>query len=98
MSNVCIMDLSKPEPFRKQIAEAQSTLQTLYALRRKVDERVADIRELIRANANFLPDLERTAELMALEIFKVPTTIAEAIKLALFVAFTRNEKLTPVQL
>jgi hypothetical protein len=91
------MDLSQPEAFRNQIAEAQKSLVTLWNVRRVVDQKMEDLKSLIRANANFLPDAERSAELMALEMFKIPSNITEAVKLVLFIASPRNERLTPTQ-
>jgi len=98
LSIILGMDLSQPQPFRKQIAEAQSSLCKLWTIRRVVDQKIDDLRDLIRANANFLPEPERAAELLSLEMLKIPTTIAEAIKIALFVAYTRKERLTANQL
>jgi hypothetical protein len=92
------MDLSQHDSFRKQIAEATSSLHSFLAVRRVLDEKIEDLRALIRANANFLPDAERTAELIMLEVLRVPTTITEAVKLALFSAMAKNETLTPVQI
>jgi len=92
------MDLSNLASFRKQIAEAQTSIQKLYGLRRELDLKIADMKELVRANANFLPDEERASELLALEILKVPENIAEAVKITLFLAQARNQGLTPVQI
>lgn len=92
------MDLSTPEPFRKQIAQARAMLRSLILAREVVDARIADARSLIRANANFLPDQERDVELTMLELLKPPTTIAEAVKISLFVARARKQRLNPVQI
>jgi hypothetical protein len=92
------MDLDNLDSFRKQIAEAQATIHKLYPLRRKVDERIADLKDLIRASANFLPEEERKAELLSLEMLKVPETIAEAVKIALFIAAGRKTSLTPIEI
>lgn len=92
------MDLSNLDSFRKQIAEAQISLQSLYMMRRVVDGKISDLKDLVRANANFLPDEERKAELITLDILKVPETITEAVKITLFIAAARKERLTPVQL
>jgi hypothetical protein len=92
------MDLDNLDIFRKQISEAQASIQTLYAMRRKVDERIDDLRDLIRASANFLPDEERKAEMLCLEILKIPETIGEAVKIALFVTSMKKQRLTPVQI
>lgn len=92
------MDLSNLDNFRNQIAEAQSRIQSLYAMRRVVDDQISDLRDLIRANANFLPDAERRAELLCLEMLKVPETIAEAVKAALFLATIKEQKLTPTEI
>jgi len=92
------MDLSQPQPFRKQIAEAQFHLHKLLAVRRIIDTKINDLRSLIRANANFLPENERKAELFSLEVMRVPTTIAEAVKVTLWIAKGRNERLTPMEI
>jgi hypothetical protein len=92
------MDLNNLDSFRKQIAQAQSSIHQLYAIKRVTDTKIADLRDLVRANANFLPAEERGAELLALEMLKVPETIAEAVKIALFVARSRKLSLTPIQI
>lgn len=92
------MDLSNLDSFRKQIAEAQTSIAMLNRVRRTIDERVADLRDLVRANANFLPDEERECELLLLEMLKVPETIAEAVKIVLFLATGRKVRMTPVQI
>lgn len=92
------MDLSNLDAFRNQIAEAQSSINSLYAVRRVVDEKIADLQDLIRANANFLPEDERRAELMCLEMLKVPETISEAVKAALFLAFNKKQRLSPTDI
>ncbi len=91
------MDTS-PNKYQGQIAEAWSQLTWYEGLRRAADQRIADCRELIRANANFLPERERKAELLLLGVFKIPTNITEAVRLALFLAMARKERLTPTQL
>ena len=91
------MDLTNLDSFRKQIAEAQSSIHTLYSLRRVLDDRISDLRDLVRANANFLPAEERSAELVALHMLKVPENITEAVKISLFVAGARKQRLTPIQ-
>lgn len=96
-SNILGMDLSNLVAFRKQIAEAQTSIQKLYGLRRNIDSKVADLKELVRANTNFLPTEEREAELLALEMFKIPENITEAVKITLFLARARKEGLTPIQ-
>jgi len=98
LSNVFGMDLSNLSAFRIQIAEAQTSIQKLYRLRRVIDGKIGDLKELVRANANFLPDDERAAELLALEMCKVPENITEAVKITLFIARARKEALTPVQI
>jgi len=92
------MEFNTPGTFREQISEAQKQLQALWQLKQIVDGRIEDLRDLIRANANFLPDSERTAELFMLDVFKVPSTITEAVKLTLFIARARDEQLTPLQI
>jgi hypothetical protein len=92
------MDLSKHDAFRKQIAEAQAQLYQFWQVRKALDSKMEDLRQLVRANANFLPDWERRAELLCLDMMKIPTTISEAVKAALFVAGARNERLTPPQI
>lgn len=63
-----------------------------------VDEKIADYRDLIRANANFLPDDERRTELLLLEVFKRPANITEAVKITIMLADARKERLTPTQI
>ncbi len=92
------MDLSNLDAFRNQIAEAQSSINSLYAIRRVLDEKIADLQDLIRANANFLPEDERRAELMCLEMLKVPETISEAVKASLFLAFNKRQRLSPTEI
>ncbi len=98
MSNMSAMDLSNLAAFRKQIAEAQASIQQLYGLQRALGSKISDLKELIRANANFLPDDEREAELLSLELLKVPENITEAVKITLFLATARKEGLTPIQI
>lgn len=97
-SNILFMDLSNVAAFRVQIAEAQTSIQKLYRFRKAIDSKIADLKELVRANANFLPDKEREAELLALEMLKIPDNITEAVKITLFLARARKKSLTPVQI
>jgi hypothetical protein len=87
-----------PDKYRRQIADTWIELANSEALRKAADQRIEDCRELIKANANFLPDVERWTELMLLEIVKRPTNIAEAVRYTLFLAKARNQRLTPVQI
>lgn len=88
-----------PDGHRRQITECWAELQSYERLQRKVEERIQDLRELIRATANFLPDDERRAELMLLDMLKHPTNITEAVRAALFIALmNKAERLTPVQI
>src|ERR1700722_11829420 len=92
------MDLSHTDTFRKQIAEAQAKLYEFWQMRKVIDSKMDDLRQLVRAYVNFLPDHEREVELVCLEMMRVPTTITEAVKAVLFVAGSRSERLTPVQI
>ena len=92
------MDLSNLDSFRKPISEARISLHRLYSLKKQADDQINDLKDLIRANANFLPEEERECELLSLEVMKTPETIAEAVKLSLFIARGRNNSLTPVQI
>ena len=85
-----------PDKHRRQIADTWVELANSEALRKAADQRIEDCRDLIRANANFLPDIERWTELMLLEIVKRPTNISEAVRFTLFLARARNERLTTV--
>jgi hypothetical protein len=91
------MDFTNLDSFRSQIAQAQVSIQQLWSLRQTVDERIADLRDLVRANANFLPAEERRAELIALEMFKPPENIAEAVKITLYIAQARGVRVTPLE-
>jgi len=86
-----------PDKYRRQIIEAWVELANAEAVRKAADQRVEDCRELIRANANFLSDYERWAELVLLEMVKRPTNIAEAVRFTLYAARAKNERLTPTQ-
>jgi hypothetical protein len=86
------------EKYRKQIAEAWIELRAFEKIRELCDDKIADLRDLIKANANFLPNEERSAENMLLDVYKRPTDIPEAVRLALFLAMGRKERLTPVQI
>jgi hypothetical protein len=94
-----VLDMSiAPDTFRSQISEAKKRLQQLLGEQRKVTEEIEYLRELIRANANFLPDDERAREIYFLEIFRYPTNITEAVRLALSVAASIDEKVAPVEI
>jgi hypothetical protein len=87
-----------PDKFRSQINEARKRLQQLTREQRKINEEIGDLRELIRANANFLPEAEREQELYFLELFKYPTNITEAVRYALCMATLIGHKPTPVEI
>jgi hypothetical protein len=84
-----------PQIFRSQIAEAKKRLAQLVREQRNMNHEISDLRELIRANANFLPDEDRAFELLILEILKFPANITEAVRLAILLATAKKEKLTP---
>ncbi len=91
------MDLS-PDRYRKQIFDAWRELHIALSMQRTLQQRINDLRELIRANANFLPSGERQTELVLLDVFRPPTNIAEAVRIALIVAKAEKKTgLTPVQ-
>jgi len=81
--------------FRTQIGEAKKRLARLMAAEQKISQEMADLRELIRANANLLPDGERELELLCLDVFKSPGNITEAVRLAIFLVSVVKMKVTP---
>jgi hypothetical protein len=87
-----------PDKYRRQLNEAWSDLHQLEAIYRKVGARIDSTRQLIRATANMLPPIDRTFELQLLDIFKHPTNIAEAVRVVLYPAKYKGERLTPVQI
>src|SRR5207249_584217 len=89
------MDTSE-DKYRRQIDEAWKDLNSWESMLRVLEERVQDLRELIRANANLLTnETERHCELFLLDIFKHPSNITEAVKATLFLARPKDERLTP---
>ena len=96
-SKLTVMGLP-PDLFRAQITEAKKRLGQLVREQQKINEESADLRELIRANANFLPDIEREAELVILEFLKTPANITEAVRLAIFLTSVFEQKATPLDL
>ena len=92
------MDTSD-DKYRRQIEEAWKDLSFWESTLRGVEQRVQDLRELIRANANLLmDDKERGCELFLLDIFKHPSNITEAVKATLFLAGPNGERLTPTDI
>jgi hypothetical protein len=91
------MSLS-PEFLRAQITEAKKRLAQLMREQQKINEESTDLRELIRANANLLPDGERETELVILEFLKFPGNITEAVRLAMFVTSAFSKKITPSEI
>jgi hypothetical protein len=85
-----------PDKFRSQIADAKKRLQQVLGEQRKINEEISYLRDLIRANANFLPDSEKEQEFYFLEIFQHPTNITQAVRLALSIAAIGKNKLTPL--
>lgn len=83
---------------RKQITEAWAELYMAETAQRKIEQRVHDLRELIKATANFLPPKERRTELLVLEVAKHPSNIAEAVRLVLFLQQPEYVPLTPVEI
>jgi hypothetical protein len=83
--------------YRTQIEEAWADLHMFERIQRNITSNIDSLRELIRATANMLPDEERGTELMLLDIFKHPTNITEAVKVVLYVARLKAQRLTPVQ-
>jgi hypothetical protein len=84
--------------FRSQIREAKKRLVRRVCEQQKTNQEMNDLRELIRANANFLPDEERDTELLFLDVFKSPANITEAVRLAIFVASIYSKRVTPVDI
>jgi hypothetical protein len=75
-----------PESFRSQILVAKQRIQKLRTEERKIKEEISDLRSLIRANINFLPEPERTAQSYLLDLFQQPSNIGEAVRATLMVA------------
>jgi hypothetical protein len=94
--NMLDMNLA-PQVFRSQITEAKKRLAQLVREQRKINQEISDLRELIRANANFLPDEDRTFELLTLEVLKFPANITEAVRLSVFLATAKKTRLTPTE-
>jgi len=87
------------DKYRRQISEAWKELNLFEGMHRKVRQRVHDLRDLIRVNANLLTDEgERRQELTLLMIFKHPENITEAVKATLFLAMAKEERLTPTEI
>lgn len=84
--------------YRRQLEEAWADLHMMESIQRKIKAHIESLRELIRATANMLPDDEQGVELMLLDIFKHPTNITEAVKVVLYVARLKGQRLTPVQI
>lgn len=89
---------SPQSKYRRQLKEAWTDLHQFEAIQRNVAQRIESLRELIRATANMLAPADRYLELLLLDIFKRPTNIAEAVRVALYVARLKSERLTPVQI
>lgn len=90
--------VSPHDRYRKQIAENWADLCAYEKVAQTVNQRINDLRELIRATANLLPDAERGNELLLLDVFKHPSNITEAVKTVLFIAGARDERLTPTDI
>jgi hypothetical protein len=86
------------ERFRSQIVEAKKHLAVLMREQQAINQQITDLRELIRANVNFLPDDERELELTHLEFLKPPTNITEAVRFAIFSVSILNLKATPTEI
>jgi hypothetical protein len=87
-----------PDTFRAQIIEAKRRLQQLLGEQGKINQEIEDLRNLIRANANFLPEGEREREMYFLEFLRHPANITEAVRLAIFIASINHEKITPTEI
>lgn len=94
-SNVSYMNMI-PDNCRSQISEARKRLQQLLREQQKANQEIEDLRALIRANANFLPDAERTREMTLLEFLKQPANITEAVRFTIFLASASGQKITPI--
>src|ERR1035438_6007069 len=88
----------EPNKYRRQLNEAWADLQLFEHVQRRLESRIDDLRNLIRATANLLPDEERKHELLLLDFFKHPTNVTEAVRLALYLAKLKGERLTPLQI
>jgi len=98
-----LFDMDSPpnkyhDKYRKQIADAWSELTSYEQIQRIIDGKIDDLRVLIRATANFLPDNERSNELLLLDIVKHPSNITEAVRTVLFIARGIGERLTPTDI
>lgn len=87
-----------PEVFRKQIAEAKNRITKIDEEVRERTQEKQELRDLIRASVNFLPEGERTWELVMLDMLKPPENIAEAVRLNLYLAWCAELPLTPVHI
>jgi hypothetical protein len=86
------------DKYRRQIAEAWSDLIGWEKVQGVIEQRVADLRELVRATANFLPSVERDNELLLLDVLKHPSNITEAVRSVLFVAAATGTRLAPTDI
>lgn len=89
---------TRHDKYRRQIADAWSDLTSYEQVQRHVESKVNDLRDLIRATANFLPDKERANELVLLDLVKHPSNITEAVRMVLFIARGTNARLTPTEI
>jgi len=96
-SNLLGMDLPI-DSFRKQITEAKKRLQQLEAQKSRIEREAEDLRDLIRANANFLPPEDRQIELILVSILRMPINITQAVQLVLLFASTEKRKLAPTEI
>src|ERR1700679_2862697 len=96
-SKMKVMD-NQPDKYRRQLTEAWGELQLFERIQRKIENRVDDLRALIRATANLLTDDERKHELLMLDFFKHPTNVTEAVRSALYLARVKGNRLTPLQI
>jgi hypothetical protein len=87
-----------PNKVRSQISDAKKRLQHLLRAQQEANQEIQDLRELVRANANFLPEDERLREMAILDFLKQPTNIAEAVRLAVFFATILSQKITPLEI
>jgi hypothetical protein len=87
-----------PDSFRKQIAEAKRLLQQLEVQRAAMEKDAESLRQLIRANANFLPPEEKLMELMMISVMRAPVNITQAVHAGLILGMVDGTRLTPVQI
>lgn len=68
------------KPYKQQVATGMEQIRNLQAERKGIDEKICKFRDLIRANANLLPDEEKEATLAALDEILEPMGLTAATR------------------